>query len=47
MQYDFEGADKVESLGIGGSCFTNGLIKGLESEDADVDKDGKITYIRN
>jgi tetratricopeptide (TPR) repeat protein len=44
MQYAFEGTDKVENLGIGGSYFTNGLIKGLESGEADKDGDGKITY---
>jgi tetratricopeptide (TPR) repeat protein len=44
MQYAFEGDDKIESLGKGGSYFTNALIEGLESGKADVNNDGKITY---
>lgn len=43
MQYAFEGDDKID-LGKGGSYFTNALIKGLESGEADKDNDGKITY---
>jgi tetratricopeptide (TPR) repeat protein len=47
MQYAIEESadgNKIEKLGKGGSYFTNALLEGLETGNADVNNDGKITY---
>jgi uncharacterized caspase-like protein len=43
QQYSFAG-DKVEEVDIVRSFFTNALVQGLENGEADLDRDGRISF---
>ena len=42
MQYSFEG-DRREGIGQR-SVFTHAIVQGLESGEADIDKNGLVSY---